>query len=205
MAEVNRGLGQNLRFERYIGAEIAQVFEPLAKLRITVFRDFPYLYEGDLAYEQAYLQTYSKATRAFLFAVYDGAEMVGATTGIPLADETEEVQRPFIQAAYDLNQVFYFGESILLKPYRGLGLGNRFFDEREQYAASLNTFQYTAFCAVQRADNHPAMPVEYKPLDAFWQNRGYRKAPQLQTTFDWLDIGEAQSTHKSMQFWLRQI
>jgi hypothetical protein len=39
-------------------AALVERVQDLAQLRITVFREFPYLYDGDLAYEQNYLRTY---------------------------------------------------------------------------------------------------------------------------------------------------
>lgn len=192
-----------LTYQSYVGADIARVFEPLAALRIAVFRSFPYLYEGTLAYELDYLKTYANAPRALLFAVFDGDYMVGATTALPLADETEEVQAPFLNAGYRLEDVFYFGESILLPEYRGLGIGHRFFDEREKHARSFVTFTHTCFCAVQRPEDHPARPKDYQPLDAFWKKRGYTPEPSLTTTFSWPDIGETESTAKPMLFWLK--
>ncbi len=120
-------MNHSLSFIIKKGKEIETVFHDLALLRIRVFRDFPYLYEGSVDYEKQYLQTYANAARAFLFAIYDGDEMVGATTCIPLEDETEEVIDPFRQAEMDIPSIFYFGESILLKNYRGQGLGHRFF------------------------------------------------------------------------------
>ena len=195
----------DLPFIRKTGAAIADVFEELAMLRIAVFRDYPYLYEGTLAYEKEYLQTYADAPRAFLFAVYDGGRMVGATTCIPLADETQEVQKPFLEAGYDLDKVFYFGESILLPAYRGRGLGHRFFDEREAHARSFGTYGMTCFCAVQRPADHPLQPVDYQPLDAFWNKRGYRKEPALQSLFSWPDLGEEIATAKPMTYWICQI
>jgi hypothetical protein len=39
------------------GREIEPYLQEIAGLRITVFREFPYLYEGDLEYEMAYLRT----------------------------------------------------------------------------------------------------------------------------------------------------
>jgi GNAT superfamily N-acetyltransferase len=195
----------DLSFIRKTGAAFTDVFEDLAALRIAVFRDFPYLYEGTLAYEKDYLQTYAQAAHAFLFAVYDGPKMVGATTCIPLADETDEVKKPFVDAGYDLQTVFYFGESILLPAYRGLGLGHRFFDEREAHAGSFGTYTTTCFCAVQRPDNHPQRPANYQPLDAFWIKRGYQKAPELQSLFAWPDIGEPVSTEKPMVYWTRPL
>jgi GNAT superfamily N-acetyltransferase len=131
--------------------------------------------------------------------------MIGATTCIPLLDETAEVQEPFLKADYPLDQVFYFGESILLSDYRGRGLGHRFFDEREQHAASFGTFAMTCFCAVQRPQDHPMRPVGYQPLDGFWEKRGYRKMPELQSIFSWPDIGQVHSTPKPMIYWSRPI
>ena len=191
-------------FKSYFGAEIATVFEPLADLRIAVFRDWPYLYEGNQTYERAYLQTYARAPRAKLFAVYDGKQLIGATTCIPLHDETPEVQKPFVDAGFNIASVFYFGESILLPAYRGLGLGHRFFDEREAHVLQFETYTTTCFCGVVRPLDHPMCPPDYQPLDAFWQKRGYQKAPDLQAQFDWPDIGAAQSSLKPMQYWLKK-
>lgn len=198
-------MSQALTFTAKYGSEIASVVEDLGKLRIAVFRDYPYLYEGTLDYEKDYLQTYVKAPRSFLFAVYDGKEMVGATTCIPLTDETADVRQPFEKANFDLNSVFYFGESILLPAYRGLGLGHRFFDEREAYAHSFGTYSVTCFCAVEREENHPAKAHDYRPNDAFWTKRGYLKDPSLQSSFEWPDIGQTHSTAKEMVYWKRSF
>jgi GNAT superfamily N-acetyltransferase len=184
------------------GPAIESVFDDLARLRIAVFRDFPYLYEGSPEYEKEYLKTYAHSERAFLFAVYDGEKMVGATTCIPLKDETEEVQVPLKDAGLDIGSIFYFGESILLPKYRGLGLGHRFFDEREKHASSFGTYKTTCFCAVERI-NHPAQPADYRPNDAFWLKRGYHKMPDLKATMEWPDIGETISTPKTMIFWMK--
>lgn len=194
-----------LDFVQKNGREIESVFPELAQLRITVFRDYPYLYEGTVEYEKEYLQTYADAPRAALFAVYDGSSLVGASTCIPLANETEDVQKPFIEADYDLNKVFYFGESILLPKYRGLGLGHRFFDAREAHACSFGEYTLACFCAVLRPDNHPMRRADYQPLDAFWTKRGYRKEPKLQSLFDWPDVGETESTVKPMVYWTRSL
>lgn len=194
-----------LTFVQKNGRNIESFFPQLAQLRITVFREYPYLYEGTVEYEMEYLKTYSGAPRAALFAVFDGDQLVGASTCIPLADETEEVQKPFIEADYDLNSVFYFGESILLPQYRGLGLGHRFFDAREAHARSFGEYSLTCFCAVVRPDDHPLRPAGYQPHDVFWTKRGYQKEPKLQSLFDWPDVGATASTVKPMVYWIRAL
>jgi GNAT superfamily N-acetyltransferase len=198
-------LAPDLSVTAHFGADIAAVFEPLAALRVAVFRDFPYLYEGSLKYERAYLRTYADAPRAAVWAIWSDSQVVGATTCIPLADETEEVQRPFVAAGFSLNEVFYFGESLLLPAYRGRGLGHLFFEKREAHVAAFGTYACTAFCAVERPADHPFRPPTYRPLDDFWQKRGYVRQPDLRTTFAWPDLGATQSTDKSMVFWLKKL
>jgi GNAT superfamily N-acetyltransferase len=196
---------ENLTFKVNKGSDVNEIIGDLALLRITVFHDYPYLYEGSYAYEKEYLKIYSNARKSFIFSVYDDKKMVGATTCIPLADETAEVQKPFRDANMDIDTVFYFGESILLPAYRGIGLGHRFFDEREAHAASFKTFTITAFCAVDRGDAHPSTPVGYRPNDVFWQKRGYTKSESLQTLMEWPDLGETESSAKKMIFWTRPL
>jgi GNAT superfamily N-acetyltransferase len=193
-----------LKEQSFRGAQITEVLEPLAALRIQVFRDYPYLYEGSLDYELKYLNTYAQAGGAFLFSVFDDGQMIGATTAIPLREETEEVQAPFIQQGIPLEQVFYFGESILLSKYRGLGIGHRFFEAREKHALSFEHIRYTSFCAVQRPADHPLRPGDYQPLDGFWQKRGYTIQPQLQSYFTWKDVDEAAESPKRMTYWWKE-
>ena len=193
-----------LRIETLSGADIACDLDALADLRCAVFRDWPYLYEGSREYEAKYLQVYIDCPRALCVLVWDSDRCVGASTVIPLADAPPDLQQPFLDAGMDLSRVDYFGESVLLPEYRGRGLGVKFFELREAHAKSLG-LPVCAFCAVQRPDDHPLKPAGYIPNDAFWQRRGYRRAPELQTTLDWPDIGETQSTRKPMTFWLREL
>lgn len=189
----------------YIGKEIETVMEDLAALRISVFLDFPYLYEGTIDYEMEYLKTYINSERSFLFAVFEKGEMVGATTCIPLADETEDVQDPFLKNNVPFEDVFYFGESILLSEYRGKGLGVRFFEEREKYAKSFGTFKSTWFCGVKRPEDHPLKPKDYVPLENFWTKRGYQQAENMVSFFEWKDIDEQVSSKKPMMYWKKDI
>ncbi|WP_460935296.1 GNAT family N-acetyltransferase [Spirosoma humi] len=195
----------SLTFRRLTGSAFRTVFDDLAALRIAVFYDFPYLYEGSVDYEKSYLETYARAERSFLLAVYDGEQLVGATTALPLRDETAEVQAPFLTAGYELDTIFYFGESILLPAYRGLGLGNQFFDEREAHARQFGHYKMTCFCAVQRPVDHPLRPLDYKPLDGFWVKRGYRRDDTLQSAFVWPDRNEVVETAKSMIYWTKVL
>ncbi|MBA2778536.1 GNAT family N-acetyltransferase [Billgrantia kenyensis] len=186
------------------GNAIEPRLEALARLRITVFRDFPYLYEGDYAYEANYLTRYAECPESLFVLAEDGDALVGAATGMPLAEDVVEFRMPFEQAGFDIGEVFYYGESVLLPSYRGRGIGKAFLAERERHAAECG-FTTVAFCAVERPGDHPLKPAGYVPLHGFWRSQGYERHPELATTFRWKDIGEPEETDKPMVFWLKSL
>jgi GNAT superfamily N-acetyltransferase len=183
---------------------IDDAIEALARLRIAVFREWPYLYDGDAAYERAYLAEFAAAPHAALVLARDGDAIVGAATASPLAAQKAEFLAPFVARGWDVGGTFYFGESVLLPEYRGQGIGHRFFDHREAAALAAGATCAT-FCAVQRPADHPLRPPAYRPLDDFWAGRGYAPVEGLVTSLDWLDVGEASETPHSMQFWAREL
>lgn len=185
------------------GAEIEPHLEALGSLRITVFREYPYLYDGTLEYEREYLRIYAGSPDSLVVLAFDGDRVVGATTCLPMRDEGPEFQAAFLQAGYDLDAICYFGESILLPEHRGCGIGREFFTRREAHAAALG-MRLTTFCAVDRPADHPLRPADYRPLDEFWAGQGYRKHPELQASFTWKEIGEESESAKSLTFWLKE-
>ncbi|NTJ41062.1 GNAT family N-acetyltransferase [Agrobacterium larrymoorei] len=187
------------------GIDATPFLDDLARLRITVFRAFPYLYDGSSDYEHKYLATYAQAKGAVFVLALDGGKVVGMSTGMPMAAETDEVKQPFLAAGYDTDKLFYFGESVLLPDYRGHGIGVRFFEERETYAARLGGFNWCTFCAVERPADHPRRPSDYVPLNDFRMKRGYKHHPELHTTFTWQDLDEDKESAKPLSFWMKGI
>lgn len=187
------------------GAEINAHIDALAHLRITVFREFPYLYDGSADYEARYLQTYARSAHSLCVLVTDGDAVVGASTALPMMDETDAFQRPFLDHGWDPARIFYFGESVLLPAYRGRGLGVRFFEEREAEARRQGDFDWCCFCAVERPADHPRRPAGYQPLNTFWTHRGYHHEPALRTEYRWRDLDETVESAKPMSFWLKAM
>ena len=192
-----------LSFRAAIGPDIAPWLDDVARLRLTVFRDWPYLYDGDLAYERRYLDRYA-AGDTILVAAFDGARMVGAATGMPLSDHADDFAAAFKGRDIDFADMFYCAESVLLPDWRGQGAGHAFFDRREAHARALG-FSSSSFCAVQRPRDHPARPGGYSPLDGFWRKRGYAPLDGVVARFSWRDLGEADETEKPLEFWMRRL
>lgn len=195
----------SITIEKYAGSEARKIAEDLAHLRLKVFWDFPYLYEGTVEYEKTYLETYFKAKHSFILIVKDGDKIVGATTGIWAREEEESFKKPLQAYGLNTDEVFYFGESVLLPEYRGLGLGKVFMQEREDYARSIPGIKILAFCSVERPSNHLLRPQGYKPLDEFWKSRGFSPAAGLFTEYSWKDRDEKEETVKKLNYWLKNI
>ena len=193
-----------LRIEPLTGAALVAALDEVARLRIEVFRDWPYLYDGDLSYEQRYMTTYRDSASAIVVGAFDDDRLVGASTGTPLTEHEEDFAHPFAGSGTDLEEVFYCAESVLLPEYRGQGAGHGFFDHREAHARALG-FKKSAFCGVQRPADHPMRPNDYAPLDPFWRKRGYAPLPGVVAEFSWKDLGDAGETQKPLQFWIKDL
>jgi len=193
-----------VRIETLEGEAVAAAIPDLARLRIEVFRAFPYLYDGDMDYEREYLRAYAESPDATVVVARDGETVVGAATAAPMEDHAEEFAAPLAARGYAFSDIYYCGESVLLPAYRGRGIGHAFFDRREAAGRALGR-RFSAFCAVIRPPDHPARPAGYSPLDPFWRKRGYAPLEGVTARFSWQDVGADAPSEKEMQFWIRRL
>ncbi|MEJ1096511.1 MULTISPECIES: GNAT family N-acetyltransferase [unclassified Pseudoxanthomonas] len=186
------------------GPGILPYLEDVARLRVEVFRDWPYLYEGDEGSERNYLAPYANSPDSLFVLATVGDRVIGASTALPLIDDTEAFQLPFVNTGIAAKEVFYFGESVLLPQYRGRGIGHAFFDHREAHARALGRFRWTAFCAVDRNEADPRRPAGFRSNDGFWHKRGYERRKDMTMYLPWFETGQGEIVHP-LTFWLRPL
>ncbi|MDT8902025.1 GNAT family N-acetyltransferase [Anaeroselena agilis] len=198
--------GKDIEFVRLAGEKVHSHLPEVARLRIAVFREWPYLYDGDFEYENNYLRTYAASPGSIIVAAVDAntGEVVGAATGVPMSDADEAVRGVFTAAGYDPREWFYHGESVLLPAYRGRGIGVRFFREREAQARALGC-RHAAFCGVIRSADDPRRPPGYVPLDDFWRRRGYTPMPGMECAFSWKELGATEEKAFPLAFWRKEL
>lgn len=180
------------------------VLPVLAELRIRIFREWPYLYDGSAEYEAGYLAEFMAEPGSVLVVAQLDEKIIGAATASPMAGQKDAFKAPFIERGMDISEIFYFGESVLLPEYRGMGVGHSFFDEREAAARRAGA-GIACFCAVMRPEDHPLRPAGARDLHPFWRARGYTPVEGLIGTFDWRDVGESEETPHPMQFWMHDL
>ena len=85
-------MDNTLSLECLSGAALRPHLDEVAALRISVFRDWPYLYDGDVAYEREYLDAYARSANS----------MVVLARGRLIAEGQAEAIRndPKVQAVY---------------------------------------------------------------------------------------------------------
>ncbi|WP_132143124.1 GNAT family N-acetyltransferase [Luteibacter rhizovicinus] len=195
----------DFRIETYVGAAMLNHLDRVAALRTAVFREWPYLYVGDDNYEREYLSHYAASPRSICVLARVGDEIVGASTGIPLRDDAASYHQPFERKGIPVDDVYYFGESVVLSEWRGRGIGHRFFDTREAHARAVGDFRWTAFCSVQRDENDPRRPSGYRGNGVFWTKRGYEPRTDMTCELTWPEIGSVEPVKHRLGVWMRKL
>jgi len=193
-----------IEFKKITGVEIRDYLSELAALRIEVFREWPYLYEGSVDYEARYLETYAKNPSSFIVLALINQQVIGAASATTLIHAEEAFKQPMQAAGIKIEDWVYFGESVLLSQFRGRGIGHVFFDAREEWARSIGA-KGCCFCAVLREDNHPLRPAQARDLKPFWHSRGYHQLAMAQAKFSWKDIDQSDESAKMMQIWVKEL
>ena len=129
-------------------------------------------------------------------------KIIGVSTAVAMEDEMDDVTKVFIEAGYALEEMVYFGESVLLKEHRGKGIGKEFFKMREEFTHVTLKRNLASFCGVVRDHNDPRKPEGYRDLEGFWEIRDFKKMA-LVGEMSWQDIGEEKETKKQMQYWMK--
>lgn len=184
----------DIHVRSFTGSGIRPYLHGMAKLRIGMFQEYPYLEEHSLEQETLYLRQIVLHREAIAVLIFDNTTLVGCSLGLPLTSTEEEIKAPFLQKQIDLATYFFFSESILLKPYRGRGIGHHFFDAREAHVRNCRRYTHICFCVPLTHDDDPNKPEDYVPLNDFWRNRGYVQHPEIQRLHD-----------KRMVFWMKNL
>ena len=183
------------------GRMIEQYLENLGRFRIGIFREYPYLYDGDMEYERHYLSRYCSTEHSILLLLNDGQDIAAACTGLPMKYEEPAIQAPFQGDCLDL---FYIGEIMVRRDCRSMGIGSGLVS---RMIRMIDRTRYSRTCiyTVERPPNHPARPIPYRSPDSLWNSLGFVKSPILKVYYPWKELGEDKETEKPMNVWIKHL
>lgn len=195
----------SIKIISYTGKKVKTLIPQIAKLRIEVFREYPFLYVGNYEYEMRYLQKFLIMKNAIVVAAFDKENLVGLATGFPFIYETENLKEVLLLSQRDPADYFCFGESVLKKPYRGLGIGKQFMEIREAHVRKLGRYKYICFYTSAKPADDPKRPPDYRSPIPLWEKQGFVEHKELIGSISYQEIEGEEETPKPMVFWIKNL
>ncbi|MBM3207703.1 MAG: GNAT family N-acetyltransferase [Chlamydiae bacterium] len=137
-----------MELEIVIGHNFQKHIDTVANLRISIFREYPYLYDGNISYEADYLKSYVLSKNSILILARDKGQIVGALTGLPLLEADEMFRIVFEKNPFPIDSIFYLGEILLIKEYRGKGIGFKMYTMFEELVMQNNQLTLRNFLKI---------------------------------------------------------
>ncbi len=179
--------------------EIYSDIEQVARLRIKIFKEYPYLYDGNLEQEREYLKPYIESQDGILIIAKDGDKSIGAITGLPLRESMQELKDCYARESQNIDDMFYLGEVVLLKEYRGKGIGIFLYKALEEYLSS-KKYSKIVFCAIAKEGND-----QKKSKENYYKRLGFIRRFDLSLNVSYKKIGEEFETESKMNIWEKFI
>ncbi len=186
------------------GAKSQIYAELIAQLRIELFAEFPYLYKGTMDHDLSYLSVYFNSPNSSIILFFDKEELVGYSSSIPLSEEWDVIKEPFITNGLDLSKYLYVGEVMVKEGYRSWHLVHKILEIHNKKAAYYG-FPYLAALTIDRPDDHPCKPVNYRTHDKLWQRFGWQKSSSLKARFDWEQIDTNRKELNDLSVWIKTL
>lgn len=197
-------LAADLKIETYQGPEIAPYTQQIVKLVDTIYRQYPYLYNGDDAGYIDYLDSYARSKNAIICLVFDGNKIVGIAAGMPMTEAREIYWEPLKKHGYDLNTLFYQGEFGLLPAYHNQGVEEAMFHKVEEFVRK-GPYKSIAFWEVESSTSPSQRPENYLPSDPFWKRLGFIRYSELNFNMFWTNINEKKESPHLAVYWLKPL
>jgi GNAT superfamily N-acetyltransferase len=198
-------MSSDIKVRSFTGSGIKIYIPTLAKLRLEILKEYPFLCVGNFEEEKKNLRRLSQSKEAIIVLVFDGPKIVGMSTGLPMDEEPTALKKLLIEHDHRPADYYHFGEALLLKPYRGRGIGHHFFDLREAHVKHLKKYRHIALSTVVRPNDHPKRSRDYLEIENLWRKRGYVEQQRFKKEAAWPDIGETRSSKKEIALWVKDL
>lgn len=156
-----------VHLETFKGADIQPYTRLLSEMRLKEFRQFPYLYIGNMEDDLAYTQTFSSTPQGRLIVAFQGNQVVGVRSGMPLETPLFFLDRwrSFLQKqGINTKKCFFSGEIVIDPAFQKKGLRSQLMN---QYFQEVEAMGFTSIMAITslRPLDHPLRPQDYVDID----------------------------------------
>lgn len=197
----------NIYMEAFRGTSITPFVKDITDLCIEIYREYPYLYEGTEEEYLPFIEHYTSSNNGIACLLFDNTKPIGVAIGMSMNEMREKYKQPFINARplENCNELFYLGEFLLLKDYRGKGFGKQMYLELERLVKENLNLQKICFCKIDEDVHNPLIPADYKSLDEFWRKLGFEKCDDATVIVDWRDVSAEKDSPHKLVYWLKTL
>ncbi len=174
-------------------------------MRMAIFKEWPYFYAGDTKSEIEYITPYKESLGSCLAIAKEEKRIIGLVTGIPLGEMDDFFTAPFKEASLPISSTYYLGEILLLKEFRGRGVGYEMYKSFENKIREWRKFTQIAILRLRYEKDDPKKPKDSKPLEEFWTRLGYVEKPNLFLNIPYQEIGQTGKTNHSFFYSLKEV
>jgi len=198
-----------ITIEILIGKNASEYIEYVSHLRINIFKEYPYLYQGDLEYEKKYVADYTLHNQAMIaIAKIDGL-IAGISTGIPVISDSkiaQDVKEIFTKQKTEAEKYYYYGEIMILPEFRGKGLATKLYSAQDKIIKEWG-FEHACILTVIRENDHPLKPKCYNSPNSLWKHLGFFQTG-YKTNLHWQTIqsdGNSNDASNTLELWSKKI
>jgi GNAT superfamily N-acetyltransferase len=188
--------------------EITNALPFVIQQRLTTFSEYPYLYQGTEAEEQAYVNLFLTFSNSAIAIAYYQEKPVGFLMGTSFSAFDQHFQGSLIlfkDAGIEPTSYYYFSDLIVVSEHRGRFIGTQLYTVMENFARKQG---YTAGCCVTEIyDTHPLKPTNYKSIKNFLTNLGYTQST-LAVYHEWATKQQDGTTYQQVHpltYWLKNF
>lgn len=188
---------EGIHLETFKGNAISPYIQDITDLSLTIYREYPYLYEGTEEEYMPFIEYYSYSQNGIACILFDNDKPIGVAIGMPMNEMREKYKQPLLNyyTETDFDSLFYLGEFLLLKEYRGQGFSKQMYLELEQQVRKTGFSSKIFFCEI---DN-------YRSLDKFWSKLGFKLCGNLSFTVYWRNVSELEDSPHNMIYLMKSL
>ena len=192
-----------MEIEAIWGKQFRSYASAVTSMRLSIFREWPYFYAGDEKVEADYSRLYAESSNSLLIIGRENGKIIGVTTGLPLEELDPFYLTPFQKRS--VHSFFYLGEILLLKEFRGRGLGLQMHAAFESEVRKQARYNKIYILRILCDPKDPRKPKEDPDLDRFWHRLGYIERADLNLEIEYQEIGRDSPSLHLFQYSFKDI
>lgn len=185
------------------GAAVLPYKNQISRICFDSFAEFPYLTKPS-GEHPFFLINYFDSQNSNTVLFLDQDKLVGFSGSRSLREKDQTLRKVFEDKKLDPNKFLYVDVILVVKGYSSWQRINYIMQFHAE-AAKASGLLYLAALTVDRSDDHPERPADYRSLDKLWERFGWTKFPSLRLDTSWVQVNTNMEEKNSLSVWINPL